>query len=67
MVVIKSGRDLLILGTLKSALSQEQIDQLADVLHADTSFGKLKITLIIIGWAWSKMRKALIFKASWDS
>ena len=24
-------------------------------LHADTNSGKLKVTVIIIGWAWSRM------------
>ena len=27
----------------------------SDFLHADTNLGKLKITLIIIGWAWSEI------------
>ena len=36
-----------------------ELMNLADFLHADTNFGKLKVTLIIIGWAWSKIGKAL--------
>ena len=27
----------------------------ADLLHADTDLGKPEVTLIIIGWVWSKM------------
>ena len=29
--------------------------KLADFLHADTYSGKLEVTLIVIGWAWSNM------------
>ena len=29
--------------------------KLADFLHVDTNFEKLKVTLIIVGWAWSKI------------
>ena len=32
--------------------------KLANFLHADKNLGKLKVTLIIIGSAWSKMVKA---------
>ena len=28
---------------------------LADFLHANAYSGKLKVTLIVIGWAWSNM------------
>ena len=59
MVVVRNGHGLLVLGTLKSAVSQEWIDEIADFLHADSNLGKLKVTLIIIGWAWSKMSEAL--------
>ena len=59
MVVVKKGDGLLGLGTLKSIVSQEWIDELGWFLHADTNLGKVKVTLIIIGWAWSKMGKAL--------
>ena len=31
----------------------------ADFLHADINLLKLKITLVIIGWVWSEMGKAL--------
>ena len=27
----------------------------ADFLHADTNLGKIKVTLMSIGWAWSKI------------
>ena len=30
-----------------------------DFLHSDTNLLKLKATLTIIGWVWSKMGKAL--------
>ena len=51
MVVIKNEHGLLGRGTLESAVSQD--------LHTHTNLGKLKVTVIIIGWAWSKMGKAL--------
>ena len=44
VVVIKNGHRLLGHGALKS-----------DFLHADTNLGKIKVTLIIIGWVWSTM------------
>ena len=53
MVVVKNRHGLLGPGTLKSAVSWW-----ADVLYADTNQRKLKVTLIIIGWTWSKL---------WDS
>ena len=31
----------------------------APLLHADANLGKLKVTLIIIEWVWSKTSKAL--------
>ena len=31
----------------------------ADFLHADTNLWKLKVTLMITGWVWSKMGKTL--------
>ena len=33
---------------------------LADFLHANTYSGKSKVTLIVIGWAWSNM--GVVFK-----
>ena len=33
---------------------------LADFLHANTYSGKPKVTLIVIGWAWSNM--GVVFK-----
>ena len=43
-------------GTLKSALYQEGINGMNWFLDPDANQGKLKVTLIIIGWVWSKMR-----------
>ena len=40
--------------TLQMAVSQEQIDGIDDFLHVDTNSGKLKVTLIICEWVWSK-------------
>ena len=51
-MVVKNG--FLGLRTLKSAVFQEWMMKWADFLHADTNLGKLKVTLIIIGWVWSK-------------
>ena len=59
MVAIKNGHGLLGLGTLKSAVSQEWIDELVCFLLADTNLWKLKVTLTIIGWIWSKIGEAL--------
>ena len=59
MVVIKNGHGLLDRGTLKSAVHKNELMNWADFLHADTNLGKLKVTLIIIGWAWSKMGEVL--------
>ena len=42
-------------GILKSALSQEWIDELSWFLHADTNSGNLKVTLMFILWAWPNM------------
>ena len=52
MVLVKTQSGLLGLGTLKSAVSQELIDERANFVHADTNLGKLKVTITIIGWAW---------------
>ena len=38
---------------LKLAVSQEETDGIKDFLHHDTNSGKLEVTLIIFGWAWS--------------
>ena len=49
VVVVKDVCDLLILGTLKSAVYyKEKLMEWADFLYADTNLGKLKVTLIII-------------------
>ena len=44
MVVLKNGHSSLSLGILKSALSQEWIDEMSWFLHANTDLGKLKVT-----------------------
>ena len=58
MVIIKNGRGPLGLRTLKSAVSEEWIDQLGCFFACWYKFRKGK-NLIIIGWAWSKMGMAL--------
>ena len=47
-MVVKNRCGLLGLGTLKSAVSKEPINEMMKFLHADTNQGKLEITLIII-------------------
>ena len=54
MVVIKNGCGLLGLGTLNLLHLKNESMNWANFLHAVTNLGKLKVTLIIIGWAWSK-------------
>ena len=50
MVVVKNGQVLFGLGVLKSAVYQ-RIDEMSwFFLHAETNLGKLKVTLVIIGW-----------------
>ena len=58
-MVIKNRHGILGLGTLKSALSKERIEEMSCFLHADSNLGQLKVTLIIIGWSWSKMGESL--------
>ena len=48
VAVVKNGHGLLGLGTLKSALSRELVDEMNWFFAADTNLGKLKVTLIII-------------------
>lgn len=43
------------LRTLKLAVSQDGINGITDFLHGDAILGKLKVTVIIIGWVWSKI------------
>ena len=38
---------------------KKEVMNWADIWHADTNLGKLKVLLIIIGWAWSKISEAL--------
>ena len=59
MLVVENGCSLLGLGTLKSAVSQEWIDEMSWYLPAHTNLGKLNITSIIIGWACSKIGETL--------
>ena len=48
------------LGTVKSAVYfKNELMKSADFLCADTNLGKLIVTLIIIGWAQSKMGETL--------
>ena len=52
MAVVRNGHGILLsLGTLKYTSSQDWINVKVDFLHADTNLGRLKVTLIIIGWA----------------
>ena len=44
--------------TLKSPVSQES-NELSWFLHAGINSGKLKVNLIVFGWAWSNMSVAL--------
>ena len=44
LALVKNGRGFVCFGTLKSFQSMKW----ADILHADTNLGKLKVTLIII-------------------
>ena len=48
MLVVKNGRGLLGLETLKSAYLKNELINWADILHADTGLAQLKVTLIII-------------------
>ena len=68
MVVIKNGCGLLGLRTLKSALSQEWVNELADFLHTDISLWKLKVTLRIIGGCgkkWLRPKRLCILPVIW--
>ena len=53
--MVKNGRDLLGLRTLESAIPKKLIDGMNWLLHAGTNLGKLKVILIVIGRALSKM------------
>ena len=53
VVVAKNGHGFLALGALESTLYQEWIDEMSRLsVDPDTNLEKLKITLLIIGWAW---------------
>ena len=60
MGMSENGCSLLSHWTLKSAKSQEWINELSWFLHAHTNSGKLKVTLIIIWWTWQKMDAAFL-------
>ena len=45
-------------GIQRSSVSQKQTDRVTWFLHADTNLRKLKVTLIIFWWVWSKMGMA---------
>ena len=54
--VFKDGCGYLdLVGYLKSVASQEWTNEMSWFLHADTNLGNLKVTLIFIGWVWTKM------------
>ena len=53
--MVKNGRDLLGLRTLESAIPKKLIDGMSWLLHAGPNLGKLKVILIVIGRALSKM------------
>ena len=50
-MVVKNGHGLLGFGTLKSAVSQEWINEMSWFFACWCNFIKLKVTLIVIGWA----------------
>ena len=56
--MVKNGHGLLGLGTLLLYHKNELIES-ADFSHVDTNLGKLRVILIVRGWAWSKMGGAL--------
>ena len=41
--------------TLQLALSHKGIMKETDFFHVDTNLGKLIFTVVIIGWAWSRI------------
>ena len=54
-MVFKNGRGLLVLEHLNLLYLKNELLKWADFLHTDANLGKLEVTLIIIGWTWSKM------------
>ena len=63
MVVAKNGRGLLGLATLKSAVYQEWIDGMSLFFVYWYRYREAKVTLIIIGWVWSKMGEVVFIMA----
>ena len=57
--MVKTGCGHSGLATLKLAVSEEAIFGINWFLYIDTRSGKLKVSLIIFGWKWSKTGVAL--------
>ena len=59
-MVFKNVNGLLGLGTLKYKIYLKiELMKSADFFNVDTNLGKLKVSLIVIGWAWSKTGEVL--------
>ena len=59
-MVFKNVNGLLGLGTLKYKIYlKNELMKSADFFNVDTNLGKLKVSLIVIGWAWSKNGRGL--------
>ena len=59
-MVFKNVNGLLGLGTLKYKIYlKNELMKSADFFNVDTNLGKLKVSLIVIGWAWSKTGEVL--------
>ena len=59
MVVLKKELGPFVVGTNNLLYLKSEPMSWAHLLDADTNLWKLKLTLIIIGWVWSKMGEAL--------
>ena len=59
MVVLKKELGPFVVGTNNLLHLKSEPMSWAHLLDADTNLWKLKLTLIIIGWVWSKMGEAL--------
>ena len=49
-----------VLGLQNLLYLKNELMKWADFLHADTNLGKLKVTLIILGWACSKTGRGIV-------
>ena len=59
-MVFKNVNGLLGLGTLKYKIYlKNELMKSADFFNVDTNLGKLKVSLIVVGWAWSKTGEVL--------